>query len=236
MTKEELINFTNSNLAYKDPLTMDKFDMLEKLIDVTLETNEKFNLTAIKNKEDFRELMIYDSLLPIKYYEFSGKKILDVGTGAGFPGLPLAITTKGEYLLLDSTNKKIRHICDVIDVFKLENVHATCARIEDFAKLHREEFDYVIARAVASLNILSELCLPLVKVGGNFIALKGANGLEELEDSKRAIDKLGGAINFYKTDKLPLTNETRILIDIKKEKPSPKKYPREYSEIKSKSL
>ena len=236
MTKEELISLVNENICYKNHLNNDIFDKLEKLIDVTLEANEKFNLTAIKDKDSFRELMIYDSLLPLKYFDLNNKSVLDIGTGAGFPGLPLAISTQGEYTLLDSTNKKISHICCVIDDFKFENACAICDRVEDYATNNREAFDYVVARAVASLNILCELCLPLVKVGGSFIAMKGANGLEELEQSKKAISKLGGEISIIKTDELPLSKEKRITIEIKKIKETNKKYPRAYGDIKNKPL
>ena len=97
-----------------------------------------------------------------------GKNVLDVGSGAGFPGLPLAISTSGNYTLIDSTNKKIGHICRVIDELKLDNASAVCARAEDYAKDNREKYDYVIARAVSQLSMLVELCLPLVKVGGSF--------------------------------------------------------------------
>ena len=234
MTSEELSNLINQNIKAIDDKSM---SLLESLIDITLEANEKFNLTAITDKESFRELMVYDSLLPLKYADLSeGKTLIDVGTGAGFPGLPLAISSDAKYTLLDSTNKKIRHICGVIDRFKLENVTAISARAEDYANKNRESFDYAIARAVAPLNILLELCVPFVKVGGTIIAMKGAKSDEELEQAKSAIKKLDVEIASIFEEELPISKEKRTIILIKKLKPTNKKYPRQFNEIKSKPL
>ena len=234
MTSEELRNLINQNIKAVDDKSM---SLLESLIDVTLEANKKFNLTAIKDKESFRELMIYDSLLPLKYVDLSeGKTLIDVGTGAGFPGLPLAICSDAKYTLLDSTNKKIRHICGVIDDFKLDNVAAISARAEDYANKNRESFDYAIARAVAPLNILLELCVPFVKVGGTFIAMKGAKSDEELEQARSAVKKLDVEITSIFEEELPISKEKRTIILFKKLKPTNKKYPRQFNEIKSKPL
>ena len=230
MTNEELklcLNNVDDN----------KLSLLERLIDVTLETNEKFNLTAIKDQDAFRELMVFDSLLPLKYADFSGDKtVIDVGTGAGFPGLPLAICSDAKYTLLDSTNKKIGHICRVIDEFKLTNVTPVCARVEEFALNNRERFDYAIARAVASLNELLELCVPLIKVGGLFIAMKGPRSDEELNDAKSAIKKLDLEVVSINEEELPVSKEKRTIIIFKKLKATNKKYPRRFSEIKAKPL
>ena len=206
MTKEELkLNLNN--------VDDNKLSLLERLIDVTLETNEKFNLTAIKDKDSFRELMVFDSLLPLKYVDLdSNKTVIDVGTGAGFPGLPLAICSDAKYTLLDSTNKKIGHICRVIDEFKLQNVTPICARVEEFALKNREHFDYAIARAVASLNELLELCVPLIKVGGLFIAMKGPRSDEELDDAKSAIKKLDLEVVSINEEELPISKEKRTII------------------------
>ena len=225
MTKEKIQGLISGDIS-----------KLESLMEITLSENQKFNLTAIKDEESFRELMIYDSLIPLKYFSFDGKKVLDVGTGAGFPGLPLAICSKGNFTLLDSTAKKINHINNVYKTLDINNVNTVVARVEDYASSHRETFDYVIARAVAPLNILIELCLPLVKVGGSFIAMKGSAGLDELKESKKAIDKIGGEVIVSYEDTLPKSGEKRILIEIKKIKPTNNKYPRQYSEIKKKPL
>lgn len=233
MTKEELkLSLQNIKDINEKSLTL-----LESLIDETLETNKKFNLTAIKDKDAFRELMIYDSLLPLKYADFSSEKtVIDVGTGAGFPGLPLAICSEAKYTLLDATNKKIGHICRVIDEFKLQNVTPVCARVEEFATKNREVFDYAIARAVASLNELLELCVPLIKAGGLFIAMKGPKSDVELEEASSAIKKLDLEIVSINEEELPILKDKRTIIIFKKLKATNKKYPRRFSEIKAKPL
>lgn len=233
MDKKSLKELTNKKIISLDDKV---YEDLENLLKVTLKTNEMFNLTAIKDEETFREKMIYDSLIPLKYFNFDNKTILDVGTGAGFPGLVLALSSKGKFTLLDSTKKKIDHINNYVKENNIDNVLGVYSRAEDYSKTHRETYDYVIARAVASLDILTELCLPLVKVGGSFIALKGDNGLEELKQAKKAIEKLGGEVLRSEYDELPESDEKRYLIEIKKIKETPRKYPRTYSEIKSKPI
>ena len=229
MTKEQLeIELKKYNLNC--------IDELESLMDDTLLTNEKFNLTAIKDKEKFRELMILDSLLPLSFINLDNKKVLDIGTGAGYPGLPLAIASKGEFTLLDSTKKKIDYIIDYVSTHNIKNVTAVSSRAEDYVKDHREEFDVVIARAVSSLNVLLELALPFVKVGGVFIAMKGKQGEEEISQSKRALALLGGEIASINKSILPESGEERINIVITKNKETNKKYPRMYKDIINKPL
>ena len=212
-------------------------DELETLMQETLKANESFNLTAIKEEEKFRELMLVDSVFPARLLDFKNKKILDVGTGAGYPGLPLAITQKeGQFTLLDSTKKKVENIANFVKKYEICNVFAVSDRVEDYAKSHRNEYDIVIARAVASLNILLELVLPLVKVGGYFIAMKGAKGKDEISEAKNALSKLGAVVEKIDEFELPESKEVRMNILIKKVKPTNKKYPRFYSEILSKTL
>lgn len=211
--------------------------LLESLIDKTLEANQRFNLTAITDKDSFRELMVYDSLLALRYANLGkDKTVIDVGTGAGFPGLPLAICSDAKYTLLDSTSKKIGHICGVIEELGLKNVEAISARAEEFATNNREKYDYAIARAVAPLNILLELCVPFIKVGGSFVALKGAKGIEELNEAKTAIKKLDLEIKTINEEELPFSKEKRTIIIFKKIKSTNKKYPRRFDEIKAKPL
>ena len=229
MTKEELE-------LYLKEFNISDVNKLETLASETLKANELFNLTAIKDINDFRELMIYDSLLPLKYFSFDNKNIIDIGTGAGFPGLPLAISTKGKFTLLDSTSKKINHINEVSKKLDLSNVKAISARAEEYARKHINEYDYAIARAVSSLPILIELAIPLLKVGGYLIAMKSNKSEEEIALSKRALKELNAEIIDVYNDQLPISKENRTLIVIKKIKSSPKKYPRSYSEIKSKTL
>lgn len=230
MNKEELkLHLEKLNVA-------GKIDLLEKLQKDTLETNEKFNLTAIKDESKFRELMIYDSLLPLNLVDFSNKKVIDVGTGAGYPGLPLAIATTGEFTLLDSTKKKIDHINEFVNINNIKNVKAINFRAEDYARTHRNEYDIAIARAVSSLNILLELIVPLIKVGGYFIAMKGSKGFEEIEDAKKAIKELDVEIVEIQEEELPESKEKRINILFQKKKETKSKYPRIYKDIVNKPL
>ena len=214
----------------------DKVDSFELLLKHTLSMNEKFNLTAIKDEEKFRELMIIDSLLPLNLISFDDKKVIDIGTGAGYPGLPLAIASTGEFTLLDSTKKKIDQINEFASSQKLTNVKTVSARAEEYDSSHREEFDVGIARAVSPLNILLEIGLPLIKEGGYFIAMKGPKGKEEIEEAKNAFKELGGEVVMINEATLPESNEVRVNILIRKIRKTPKKYPREYKDIVNKPL
>ena len=231
MTKEELRYALMMQQINLDDSTINK---LERLISYTLEANEKFNLTAITDEEEFRELMIYDSLLPMKYIDFNNKKVLDLGTGGGFPGLPLLLCNNMKLSLLDSTAKKINHIEQYLLANNLE-AKAVAARAEDYAKKNREKFDIVISRAVSKLNILLELAIPYLKVGGMLLALKGKNYQVELDEAKSTLKKLDAEIVDLYLDNLT-NKEERCLIVIKKNKVTKKKYPRSYSEIKSNPL
>lgn len=230
MNKSQLIEELNRlNLSFD-------IEKLESLMEDTLFTNEKFNLTAIKDKEKFRELMLLDSAIPLTLVDFNDKKILDVGTGAGYPGLVLSLLSKGNFTLLDSTKKKIDHINEYISSNNINNVIGVVGRAEEYISNHRNEFDIVIARAVSPLNILLELCIPYLKVGGYFIAMKGRQGKDEIEQSKRALSLLGCKIVSINEIELPESKETRINIVIQKEKETNKKYPRLYKDIVNKPL
>ena len=230
MNKSQLIEELNKlNLSFD-------IEKLESLMEDTLFTNEKFNLTAIKDKEKFRELMLLDSAIPLTLVDFNDKKILDVGTGAGYPGLVLSLLSKGNFTLLDSTKKKIDHINEYVSNNNISNVIGVVGRAEEYISNHRNEFDIVIARAVSSLNILLELCIPYLKVGGYFIAMKGKQGKDEIEQSKRALSLLGCKIVSISETELPESKETRINIIIQKEKETNKKYPRLYKDIVNKPL
>lgn len=230
MNKSQLAEELNKlNLSFD-------IEKLESLMEDTLFTNEKFNLTAIKDKEKFRELMLLDSAIPLTLVDFNDKKILDVGTGAGYPGLVLSLLSKGNFTLLDSTKKKIDHINEYISSNNINNVIGVVGRAEEYISNHRNEFDIVIARAVSPLNILLELCIPYLKVGGYFIAMKGRQGKDEIEQSKRALSLLGCKIVSINEIELPESKETRINIVIQKEKETNKKYPRLYKDIVNKPL
>lgn len=226
MTKQELV-------VELDKLNLDssKVDKLEEYMLATLKANESFNLTAIKDENKFRELMILDSAYPLKYFDFSNKKVIDIGTGAGYPGMVLATLSKGEFTLLDSTKKKIDFISNYATEQGYFNVNTVVERAENYAKNHREEFDFVVARAVSDLKVLLELVLPLLKVGGYFIALKGLKGMDEIKSSKKLLEKLGGEVYLVDEYELPESKEKRINIIIKKIKKTNLKYPRPYNEI-----
>ena len=212
-------------------LDASKIDKLEDYMNATLDANKSFNLTAIKEDEKFRELMILDSAFALKYFNFNGKKVIDIGTGAGYPGMVLATLCNGEFTLLDSTKKKIDFISNYAQQHVYFNVKTVVDRAELYARNHREEYDFAVARAVSELSVLVELVLPLIKVGGYFIALKGSKGQDELKSSKKMLDKLGGEVYLVDEYELPESHERRVNIIIKKIKETPKKFPREYSEI-----
>lgn len=226
MTKQELV-------VELEKLNLDssKVDKLEEYMLATLKANESFNLTAIKDENKFRELMILDSVYPLKYFDFTNKKVIDIGTGAGYPGMVLATLSNGEFTLLDSTKKKIDFISNYSTEHGYFNVNTVVERAENYAKKHREEYDFAVARAVSDLKVLLELVLPLLKVGGYFIALKGLKGMDELKSSKKMLEKLGGEVYLTDEYELPESKEKRINIIIKKIKKTNLKYPRPYNEI-----
>ena len=205
--------------------------LLESYMFYILDKNEKVNLTAITDKNEFMSKMLFDSALPLLLTDFNDKKVLDIGTGAGFPGTVINILSTADVSLLDSTAKKLK----VISGFKDNFFHTINARAEDYAKDHRNEYDIVIARAVASLSILLEIAIPLVKVGGYFIAMKGPEASREIKKASSALEKLGCSVVKVDSHILP-TGDERINILIKKDKATSHKYPRIYSEIKKNPL
>lgn len=197
-------------------------------MDLLLEWNEKINLTAITEKNEIILKHFIDSLTIYKYIK-ENDKIADVGTGAGFPGIPLAIMkNKNEVNLVDSLNKRINFLNEVIQKIELENVIAIHSRAEDLGKdkKYREKFDIVTSRAVANLTVLVEYLLPLVDVGGYCICMKGPNIEEELNQSKFAIRTLGGKIEKVEKIILPDSDFERNIVIIKKEQYTDKRYPR----------
>ena len=201
-----------------------------------LKTNESFNLTAIKDEESFVEKMIFDSALLLNNQNFEGIDILDIGAGAGFPSVVLSILSpKAHVFALDSTAKKVKFIEDYAKEKSLD-VTGISARAEEFARENRDRFMVVTARAVASLRILIELALPLLKVGGVLIAMKGPGFEDEIKEAQGALKKLKGEVDYIYEDQLPESKEARSFIYIKKVGETPTKYPRPYGEIKNKAL
>ena len=204
-----------------------KSEQLYNYMKVILEWNEKINLTAITDEKMFIVKHFIDSLAVQALVE-NKKRILDIGTGAGFPGIPLKIYNENtEFTLIDSVNKKIMVVNDVIDKLQLKNIEALHIRAEELAKKnnYRESFDIVTTRAVSNLATISEYMLPFIKIGGKAICLKGPNVEQELEESRNAIKILGGEIE--KIEKISIDDEfERNIVIIKKIKETDKKYPR----------
>ena len=204
-----------------------KFELYRNLL---LEWNEKFNLTAITDKDEIEEKHFLDSLFIYKFVSLDNKSLLDIGSGAGFPGLALAIAHPTlKVTLLESNKKKTTFLAEAVKALGLDNVRIVNSRAEDFKE--RESFDIVTARAVKELNILIELCFAFVKVKGQFIAYKSNAVEEEITHAKRAFKTLEvGEISKYMYT-LPTHKDVRVLLVISKNKITKKRYPRNYSEI-----
>ncbi|WP_019157220.1 16S rRNA (guanine(527)-N(7))-methyltransferase RsmG [Robertmurraya massiliosenegalensis] len=211
-------------------LSSEQLAQYETYYHTLVEWNEKMNLTAITEKEDVYLKHFYDSITASFYYDFNrSTSLCDVGAGAGFPSIPIKIAfPELRITIVDSLNKRITFLEHLAKQLKLDNVRFIHDRAETFGqnKEHRETYDIVTARAVARLSVLSELCLPLTKVGGTFIAMKAASAKEEIDAGKKAIATLGGKIEELHSFQLPIEESERNIVIIKKEKPTPKKYPR----------
>ena len=208
-------------------ISEEKIEKFYKYMKSLIEWNEKINLTAITDEKEIIEKHFIDSLTILKYIE-DGYNMIDVGTGAGFPGLPVAISCKAKVTLLDSLNKRIKFLDEVIRTLGLEKIRTIHGRAEDFAKKkeYRECFDLCVSRAVANLATLSEYCLPFVKVEGEFISYKSGDSDEEIRDAEFAVKVLGGKITDVDKFQLPGTDMGRSLVKIKKVKNTAGKYPR----------
>ena len=198
--------------------------------DATLEWNNKVNLTAITNPEDFLHKHYVDSLLCADAKELlQARTILDLGTGGGFPGIPLAIFfPEKKFVLLDSLQKRLKIVREMADGIGLRNIEVVHGRAEDLARIpkYREQFDLCVSRAVANLSTLSELCLPFVKVGGTFISYKGANCNGEVNDALNAIQMLGGRLERVELPRPESFDTDHTMIYIYKERKTPFQYPR----------
>jgi len=211
----------------------------KRYYELLVEWNQKMNLTGITEKNEVYLKHFYDSLLGFLMFEKLNKcqSLCDVGSGAGFPAIPIKIIFPHLKIdLVDSLGKRVKFLNYVINETDLKGIKAHHARSEDYTLDKRESYDIVTARAVARLTILSELCVPLVKVGGYFIALKGQTGNEELIESKEAFKILGVKLLEVKHIQLPEEAGLRTNIYTKKERKTPNKYPRAYGQIKNKPL
>ena len=201
------------------------------------EKNKVMNLTAITEEADIAALHFLDSAAILSLADLRGKSVADIGTGAGFPGLPLRIVEPSIHLtLLDAQNKRVEFLKEVCADLGLSDVACVHGRAEEFAADRREGFDVVTSRAVANLRILAELCLPLVKIGGYFLAMKSVDSEEELAEARKAIETLGGTVEKTADYAIPGTDVRHRLIFVKKFQKTDKKYPRTFAKIKKHPL
>jgi len=229
MNKEKFINEVEK---IGISLTDIQLHQLDEYCKFLLEYNSHTNLTAIKEEEQVYLKHFYDSLTFFKAINPSEfETLLDIGTGAGFQGMVLKIVFPNlEVTLLDSNNKKINFLKELTMKLNLTKVNFFHGRAEEFCIKNREKFDIVTARAVSNMTVLTELCLPLTKVGGYFIAMKGSN-VDEITEAKNAITKLGGKVERIVEFTLPSEEIGRNIVKILKEKTTPKEYPRRYEKI-----
>lgn len=217
-----------------DAAVLARFQTYYTLLD---ERSKVMNLTAIHGETDVAQLHFLDSAALLTVEPLAGKSVIDVGTGAGFPGLALKIACPDmELTLLDSLDKRIGFLRDTCAMLGFDDVRCIHARAEEAPEQLRAGFDIACSRAVARLNLLCELCLPLVKKGGAFIAMKGPDCAEELNDAKRAIKLLGGEVDDVKKYLVPGTDATHSAIIIRKTADTPAKYPRRWAQIKKQPL
>ena len=229
MMKEEFINKMKENEKYFDfHFSVEQLEQFFAYMNLLIEWNEKMNLTAIVEPNEIILKHFIDSITILKEIN-NNSKIIDVGTGAGFPGVPLSIMNPTlKITLADSLNKRLIFLQEVVNQLGLKNIEIIHARAEELGKnkKYRENFDAATSRAVANLSTLSEYLIPLVKVGGKIISMKAGGAQEEIEAAKKAIKILGGKIEGIEEFKLPKTEIERTIILIKKEEHTPNKYPR----------
>lgn len=227
MTFKEILRTKGmeANLVF----TEKQLNQFETYYEMLVAKNKVMNLTAITGVEDVAIKHMIDSLLAYDEKLFKGKTLADVGTGAGFPGIPLKIYCSDlNVVLIDSLDKRLRFLNEVIDKLGLTEIKTVHLRAEEAGKNkeHREKYDLVTARAVARLSVLAEYCLPLVKKGGTFIALKGSKYQEEIDNGVKSVKLLGGRLISAKEVSLPGLDDGRAIVTVKKIGVTPKKYPR----------
>lgn len=225
------INYLNDKLRLLDIEASEiQLEQLLRFYNLLIEKNKVMNLTGITEFEEVVEKHFMDSLIIHKFRDLNQDvKIIDIGTGAGFPGIPLKILfPKLDIVLMDSLNKRLKFLDEVILDLRLAKIKTLHGRAEDLGHNieHREKYDYCVSRAVANLTTLAELCLPFVKVGGEFISYKSGDVQEEIQHASRAVNLLASSKSKIELFSLPDTDISRSFVFIKKEKNTPKKYPR----------
>ena len=218
-------------------LAADAAPRLLEFSDRLLEKNRVMNLTAITDPVDVVTLHLLDCAVLLRMEDFRGKRVVDVGTGAGFPGMPLRLLEPDfDLTLLDSLGKRVAFLQEVCNAMALQRVTCVHARAEEFAAQERERFYLAASRAVEPLNVLCELSLPLVRVGGSFLAMKSVDCGEELQSAKSAISQLGGQLEGCEDYTIPGTDVTHRVVRIRKVRPTPKTFPRAFAKIKKNPL
>ena len=220
-------------------LSPDTAPQLERYGQLLTEKNQVMNLTAITDPDQVVKLHMLDCAALLKYADFSGKRLIDVGTGAGFPGMVLKILVPSlEVVLLDSLNKRLDWLAEVASTLGLTGVSTCHARAEEQALQPgwRDSFDLATARAVASLELLGELCLPYVKVGGRFLSMKSVDCGEELQRAESGLRLLGGVLRPHSDYTIPGTEVTHRVVTVEKVRPTPKGYPRRWTKIQKSPL
>ena len=211
-------------------LSEEQLAQFNRYYELLVEWNEKMNLTAITEREDVYMKHFFDSITAGFYIDLTKPlRLLDVGAGAGFPSIPLKIVFPDlNVTISDSLNQRITFLNHLASELGLENVQFVHGRAEEMGQKpeHREQYDLVTARAVARMSVLSELCLPFARTGGSFVAMKAASASDEMDTAKKAIQTLGGKTDDVFSFKLPIENSERTIIVVRKEKQTPKKYPR----------
>lgn len=220
--------------AYSVTLSDGQIDTLCRFGEALIEKNAVMNLTAITEPSAVAQLHFLDCIALLNAADFHGKRVIDVGCGAGFPGVPLKIAEPSIRLtLLDSLAKRMNWLSETLPALGVDAEIIT-ARAEEFAAQRREQYDLATSRAVARLNVLAELCLPYVRVGGKFLAMKGALAQEEVEEARRGIEKLGGHV--LRIFEYPVADAVNKAVVIEKLRPTPPQYPRAFAKIKKSPL
>ena len=236
---KDIIKNGLAELGLADQVPADAAEKLERYGQLLIEKNQVMNLTAITDPEQVAKLHMLDCAALLNYADFKGKTLIDVGTGAGFPGLPLKILVPElEITLLDSLNKRVNWLGEVIAELGLTGITAIHARAEEQAlvKGFRDSFDFVTARAVADLRLLGELCLPYAKVGGTFLSMKSVGSDEELQNAAHAVKFMGGRVRGSQDYTIPGTDVTHRVLLIDKVAPTLKGYPRRWAKIQKDPL